>query len=300
MSAGRSPGTDFLCSGEAFGFSSFRRGYGHRNMIPICEDLEMITERQPDDWRELQSEVARILAECGMQADLEKTVLLARGTAEVDVVAVESVNGRKNIIYCECKFWKNPIPKNVIHGFRTVVEDGGANAGYVITSSGFQSGARIAAGLTNVRLVTWPEFQEEFEGTWIENHLRPQVTKRLDELMELVEPLLPRAFRELDAPAKANFLDLRERYWELGATAMMFTTHIQMLRSELPKLPLRDRMGSRVTRLPDELLDSPAYGDFLDNLLRFGERATAELRAALWPEAKPFATCEEKSSEPPR
>lgn len=104
----------------------------------------------------------------------------------------------------------------MIQGFRTVVEDGGANDGYVITSSGFHSGALAAADLTNLRLVTWPELRAEFEGTWVENHLRSEVTKRLDDFMELVEPLLPRAFSELSEPVKAKFLELRERYcgWE--------------------------------------------------------------------------------------
>ena len=252
----------------------------------------MITERQPEDWRELQSEVARILAECGMQAEVEKTVTLARDKADVDVVAVETVNGRTSTIFCECKLWKSSIPKNVIHGFRTVVEDGGANVGYVITSSGFQRGALAAADLTNLRLVTWPEFQDEFEGTWLENHLRPEVTKRLDGLMALVEPLLPRAFDKLSEPAKAKFLELRERYWELGAIAMMFTTYFKLIHPDLPDLPLRDRMSSDATVMPDALLDSTAYGDFLDILIPFGEQAAAELRAALRPESTPFSDSE--------
>lgn len=265
---------------------------GHTNTIFIWQAVEMITERQPEDWRELQSEVARILAECGMQAEVEKTVTLARDKADVDVVAVETVNGRTTTIFCECKLWKRSIPKNVIHGFRTVVEDGGANVGYVITSSGFQSGALAAADLTNLRLVTWPEFQAEFEGTWVESHLRPEVTKRLDDFMELVEPLLPRAFDELSEPAKARFLELRESYWELGAIAMMFTTYVKMIHPDLPDLPLRDRVSSDATGMPDALLDATAYGDFLDILIPFGEQAAAELRAALRPEAIPFSDSE--------
>ena len=254
----------------------------------------MITERQPEDWRGLQTEVARILAECGMEAEVEKTVTLARDKADVDVVAVETVNGRTNTIFCECKLWKSSVPKNVIHAFRTVVEDAGANVGYVVTSSGFQSGATAAAGLTNLRLVTWPEFQAEFEGTWIENHLRPEVTKRLDDLMVLVEPLLPRAFNELNEPAKAKYLELREQYLELGATAMMFTTYFKMIHPDVPDLPLRGRVSS-ATGMPDALLDATAYGDFLDILIPLGEQAAAELKAALHPEATPLSDSEESS-----
>ncbi|WP_104174263.1 hypothetical protein [Arthrobacter sp. Y81] len=110
--------------------------------------------------------------------------------------------------------------------------------------------------------------------------------------MELVEPLLPRAFNELGEPAKAKFLELRERYWELGATAMMFTTYFKMIHPDVPDLPLRDRVSSDATGMPDALLDATAYGDFLDTLIPFGEQAAAELRAALHPEATPFSDSE--------
>jgi restriction system protein len=243
----------------------------------------MITAREPEDWGALQREVARILTECGMHAEIEKTVTLVRDVADVDVVAVETVNGRTNTIFCECKRWKSSIPKNVVHGFRTVVQDGGANVGYIITSSGFQRGAYAAADLTNLRLVTWPEFQAEFETLWIENYLRPEVTRRLDDLMELVEPLPPRGFKELTAPARARYVELRDKYWELGATAMLFTTYLKMIRPEVPNLPLQDRVSSSTTGMPDALLTATAYRDFLDILLPLGEQATEELKAALNP-----------------
>jgi restriction system protein len=247
----------------------------------------MITERQPEAWRELQNEVARILTECGMQSEVEKTVTLARGAAEIDVVAVETNQGRSNTIFCECKFWKSSIPQTVIHAFRTTVADGGANVGYVITSSAFQRGAVSAADLTNLRLVTWQQFQAEFESTWIERHLRPEVTRRLDELMELVEPLVPNAFVRLSEPAKAKYLELRGKYYDLGAIAMLFTSYMAFLEPSLPELPLRDRWkpSSNTARIPSGLLDATAYRDFLDILLPFGEEAAAQLKGVLYPEA---------------
>lgn len=242
----------------------------------------MITEREPQDWRELQREVARILAECGMESEVEKTLTLARGTAEIDVFAVETIRGRTSTIFCECKLWKSSIPQTVIHAFRTVVADGGANVGYVITSSAFQSGALTAADLTNLRLVTWHEFQTEFESTWIESYLRPEVTKRLDDFMTLTEPLFPNAFDELSEPEQQKFLELREKHCELGIIAMEFSSYVALLGRPLPTLPLRGRFTpSSKAEIPAGLLDATAYGDFLDILIPSGERATAELRAAL-------------------
>ncbi len=93
----------------------------------------MITSRLPQSWQDLQADVARLLAECGFDVEVEKTLATARGAVEIDIYAEEQVRGRKYTIICECKFWQNRVPQNVIHGFRTVVSDIGANVGYVIS-----------------------------------------------------------------------------------------------------------------------------------------------------------------------
>jgi hypothetical protein len=93
----------------------------------------------------------------------------------------------------------------------------------------------------------------------------------------------------LSEPAKAKFLDLHEKYFGLGAIAMMFTTYIKMIHPDLPALPLRDRVSFGATAIPDALLDATAYGDLLDVLIPLGEQATAELNAALRPEKTAFS-----------
>jgi restriction system protein len=113
----------------------------------------MITVEELPDWRGLQEGVARILSECGFSVEIEKVIESARGTVELDVYAEEIVRGRKYVIACECKHWKARVPQNVIHGFRTVLGDIGANVGYIISTNGFQSGSFAASELTNVQLV---------------------------------------------------------------------------------------------------------------------------------------------------
>ncbi|MET3920808.1 hypothetical protein [Arthrobacter sp. UYEF20] len=102
--------------------------------------------------------------------------------------------------------------------------------------------------------------------------------------MTLVEPLLPREFDQLGEPAKAEYLELRERYFDLGA---LFTSYMAFLEPSLPDLPLRDRFkpSSNAPEIPSDLLDATAYRDLLDILVPFGEQAAAQLRAVLHPEA---------------
>jgi restriction system protein len=240
----------------------------------------MITARQASDWRGLQRDVARILRECGFAVEVEKIVPLVRGEAEIDVHAVESIRGRAHTIFCECKLWQAPIPQTVIHSFQNVVEWGGANTGYVITSSSFQSGAQSAAHLTNVRLVTWEEFQVEFEGAWISHHLRHHIVSRLDRLLTHSDTLLPAGFADLDDRSQQEYLKVHDRYFDLGMIAWKFSPYGRLA---VPDLPIRRWFEPRFDSpaIPEGLLDAIGYQDFLDILVPAGESAIAELDEAL-------------------
>ena len=88
----------------------------------------MITRNDPESWQALQTEVGRILSECGFAVEVEKRIQSARGAVELDVYAEETVRGRKYAIACECKYWKSRIPQTVVHGFRTVVQEIGSKS----------------------------------------------------------------------------------------------------------------------------------------------------------------------------
>ena len=108
----------------------------------------MITIEVPKTWQDLQRETARILEECGFTVEIEKKIQTVRGEVEIDVYAEEEVKGRKYTILVECKHWKSRVPQSVIHGFRTVVSDIGANVGYIVSLTGFQSGSFSASEMT--------------------------------------------------------------------------------------------------------------------------------------------------------
>lgn len=71
----------------------------------------MITNKEPDSWKDLQTKVAEILGDCGFSVEIEKNVTTARGQVELDVYAEEEIKGRKYTIICECKYWKSAIPQ---------------------------------------------------------------------------------------------------------------------------------------------------------------------------------------------
>lgn len=130
-----------------------------------------IYENEPKNWKDLQNKVAEILTECGYKCETEKDIITTREKVNVDVYAKMNSQMAKSEILCECKFWKKAIPKHVIHSFRTVINDYGANYGLIISKIGFQSGAFESIKNTNIQLVNWLEFEETFRAEWIRKKL---------------------------------------------------------------------------------------------------------------------------------
>ncbi|NNA41496.1 restriction endonuclease [Pseudomonas lundensis] len=241
----------------------------------------MISRNVPSSWQALQIEVGRILEECGFQVEVEKQTQAARGSVELDVYAEETVRGRKYAIVCECKFWKSRIPQAVIHGFRTVVQDIGANIGYIISMEGFQSGALSASDLTNLKLVTWQEFQDVFEESWFEEFFTMQIHNRLSGLMTYAEYIVPAWFGKMSDEDKSTYFLLKEKYDSFAWLMQSLGPYSRRFGVEpVPPLPLRERHRETPDSggIPDHILDETGYRELLESSLVYGEAALAEFR----------------------
>jgi len=151
----------------------------------------MIIEREPQDWRDLQNLVAKIFDELGCSAEIDKTINTVRGTVAVDVFVKDPSHTPPLVFLCECKYWSSSIPKTVVHAFRTVVGDFGANRGYLISKLGFQSGAIEAAHNSSVELMTWAEFQNVFYDRWIQA-MTERLYESADAIFEYMDVLADR------------------------------------------------------------------------------------------------------------
>jgi restriction system protein len=148
----------------------------------------LIEANPPGRWQDLEAQVAQILKECGYDVEVQKNVPLARGDVNIDVWA-DDHSSPQNIIAVECKHWATPATKNVVHGFRTVVGDSGANTGLIVSSAGFQEGAVEAAAYSNVRLLNWFDFQAMFIMRWFRQFMLPTVIEQTDALRDYTEPI---------------------------------------------------------------------------------------------------------------
>jgi hypothetical protein len=91
--------------------------------------------------------------------------------------------------------------------------DFGANLGYVISSGGFQKGAREAAEFTNIKLVNWEEFEVEWMERWTDTYLRPRMYAAADILFMYVDPWISKKLGAMldavSAEKRKEFFDTR-------------------------------------------------------------------------------------------
>lgn len=238
--------------------------------------------RPPSDWMDLQRQVNEIFQRSGLNSETDKKITTVRGTVNIDVYADDSSSQPTTTYICECKHWKSNVPKTVVHAIRTVVQDYGANWGFIISSSGYQSGAYEAAANSPVRLLTWGEFQKLFVNRWIQNYMIPRLRKEVDPLVEYTEPINSRIFRKarrLDTGKQQIFKQLREKHMYLGFLPLPYLVSGYMEGIvRFPDLPLRkniQNLKAIETNLPDDLLDATYLRDFVDIFCRHAQEAIA-------------------------
>lgn len=240
----------------------------------------MITARTPSNWLDLQQGVARILSECGFSVEIEKVVQTVRGNVEIDVFAQEIIDGRTYVVLCECKHWAARVPKNVVHGFRTAVGDSGANLGYIISRRNSSLVRFTAAELSNIRLVTWEEFQSEFEPTWLKKHLIPTIRTRLTFPFLFLKPEPPAPLMYFDLLTYTSFLKLSERHRRFAQLMFILFSETALREYDAPTLPLRSMstecfLGAAI---PDAIWDATGYAEFLEAAMLHAEAITADVR----------------------
>lgn len=247
----------------------------------------LIEAQPPSSWQNLEAQVAQVLMDCGYDVQVQKNVSLARGKAVIDVWA-DDHSSPQNILAIECKHWFRRATKTVVHAFRTVVGDSGANTGLIVSSAGFQTGAVQAAEYSNVHLLDWSKFEEMFAIRWFEHYMSPKIAEETDALHEYTESINTRIFRKADALSpglREHFKLLRKRYLPLAACNLGFHPMLHGVldldASRLPILPLRESTKTRsqadlINSLPNDVLDAAALRSLMNALIDHSQHAIAE------------------------
>jgi hypothetical protein len=174
------------------------------------------------------------------------------------------------------------IPKEVVHAFRTVIQECGAHRGYLISRVGFQSGALETAYLTNIQLVTFHEFQEIYFEKWYEKR-RWTIQENIRGFHTYYEMVfgLPGYSRLESDEERAVYDAVWEKYRFAGVVLTAYSPYMIRLgrKAVIPPLPLDP---SRIAELegkgvvfPDDIKAAKAYREFLSFWRRMPSRVCA-------------------------
>ncbi|MGE4589041.1 MAG: restriction endonuclease [Acidaminococcaceae bacterium] len=229
----------------------------------------MIFSTQPSTWKDLQDRVCQILKQCGYYAESPKEIYTARSSKlEVDVYA-EDTSIHHQVIICECKCWNSNIPQSVVHAFRAQLDDIGANLGLLISKNGFQPGAVDAARFTNIKLLSWKEFEALYQPLWYKKYFLLRVDEICDAFIEYNEPINSRIFKKADALA----IDRRQRFIDLRGKHIAMCTLCSSLSATYYRAAMQHNFNS-VQQLSLPLSKNIEYkqlANYLDNRIRSTE-----------------------------
>jgi len=154
-----------------------------------------IFDHEPEDWHQLEDMVNTAFLEMGYESERNRSVSTVRGNVAIDVFATDRRTPIPTVVLCECKYWNKPVNQNVIYAFRSICSDIGAHYGIVISKVGFQSGANETREATNVHLMNFQQFQENFFSQWREGIFM--------EIVQMRDDFLPALYRDRDYFDKA-------------------------------------------------------------------------------------------------
>ena len=114
-------------------------------------------------WRAYQQEVADFFSSLGFEANVDVRAEGVRATHLVDALVRFESFGLQHSWIIECKAWTRRVSKHEVMALRGIVDDLGADRGFLLSERGFQPAAIAAAHLSNVSLTNLRDLQTRAE-----------------------------------------------------------------------------------------------------------------------------------------
>lgn len=182
----------------------------------------MIESPEAEDWKQLQHSVCRLLNEVGLLAQEAVILKTPRGTVEVDVFAIDELSVDKIQYIVECKNWATAIPQHVVHSFTTVMQETGANIGFIVSKVGLQAGAERYTQNTNIIGLTFEALQNRYFEPWWRKHFCKVVAASAEKVCFYLEPFNSTRDKALAglSPAQLDAFDVIQKKYSAFAMLM--------------------------------------------------------------------------------
>lgn len=136
----------------------------------------------PMDWEDFETAICSHFQSLGAEAKTKHTIKGIRSDHDVDVLVNARFFGQEITWIVEAKQWKNKVPKEKVEVLKSIVNEVGADRGFLISEKGFQRGAYNAARKTNISLMTFEELKAQTTGM-----IESEILKNYHDRIELID-----------------------------------------------------------------------------------------------------------------
>jgi hypothetical protein len=169
------------------------------------------------DWREYQQVTAELFSSLGLESAIDHTVEGARGVHNVDVWVTFKYLGLEIKWLIECKFWQTAVPKSTVLTLQQIAQDVGADRAFLMSETGFQSGALKVTQNTNITLTSLEDLRVSARGE-ILNASLTAANRRIAELDGALKHFM---MDENGKPFPCSMIDMDEILTASGAVFLL-------------------------------------------------------------------------------
>jgi hypothetical protein len=130
------------------------------------------------DWYKFQEKICNHFNSIGAISRTNITLQGVRTEHDIDILVKTKFLGQNITWIVEAKKWSKKVNKLHVLALRTIIDDIGADKGFIISEKGFQSGAIEAAKNSNISLTTFEELLKE-TSHYVQDEILNSYKKRL-------------------------------------------------------------------------------------------------------------------------
>ena len=134
------------------------------------------------DWFQFQEEICLYFNSVGVNSQTNVSISGVRTSHDIDILIKTKFLGHDVTWIIETKKWDRKVSKLHVLALRSIVEDVGADKGFIISEKGFQRGAFEAAKNSNVGLLTFMELKVQAK-----EYIEGEIIKAYKDRLKILE-----------------------------------------------------------------------------------------------------------------
>ena len=198
---------------------------GNNEMNSIRKDI-------PATRQELTQFVSEFWEQCGFSTRLDCEIETVQGLTSMVVCAYDGTNRADPVFLCECRYWSDPVPDNIIQGVETFFQRSGAKSVFILSKTTSVNIPPSIAETVDVNLSTWQEFQGHFSQQWV-RFQTDNIQQNAEDIGNYCDPLetyVSARLKKASDDFREQYKTLSDKYMPMGILAHKWNLPNTLLR----------------------------------------------------------------------